>query len=76
MNKQEFFHKLEEIIAAPSGSILGNESLKDLPGWDSMASVAFIAMADETMAETVSASRLAYCKSVVDLVALFPGKIS
>ena len=57
-------------------TISGNESLEDLPEWDSMAKVMFLAMADTTMGRTITATELAACKTVGDLTALFPGKIS
>jgi acyl carrier protein len=76
MTKLEFFHALEESIGAASDSIRGNESLKDLDGWDSMAAVDFMAMADERLGILVEPSQLAACKTASDLAALFPGKIS
>jgi acyl carrier protein len=76
MTKQQFLHELERIIEVDPGSIQGNETLKDLAGWDSMARVSFIAMADERMETLVSPAQLAACKSVPDLTALFPDKIS
>ena len=76
MTRKQFLHELEQIIEMDQGSIQGDEPLKDLTGWDSMAVVRFIAMADEQMRALVSASQLAACKSVPDLMALFPDKIS
>ena len=75
MTKTEFLHLLEEAIGARKDSIRGDESLKDLDGWDSMAAVAFIAMADERLGTLVEPAKLAVCKAVSDLVALFPDKI-
>ena len=76
MTKKEFFHALEEAMAADKDSIRGDESLRDLARWDSMAAVSFIAMADEQLGTLVEPANLAACKTVSDLIALFPGKIS
>jgi acyl carrier protein len=76
MTKQQFLHELEQIIEVDPGSIQGDETLKDLAGWDSMARVSFIAMADERLEALVSPAQLAACKSVPNLMALFPDKIS
>jgi acyl carrier protein len=76
MTKKEFLHALEEAMAANKDSIRGDESLQDQVGWDSMATVSFIAMADEKLGTLVEPAKLAACKTVSDLIALFPGKIS
>jgi acyl carrier protein len=76
MTKTEFFHELEEVVGVSKNSIQGNEFLKDINGWDSMATVGFLAMADEKLDTLVEPANLATCKTVSDLIALFPGKIS
>lgn len=76
MTKQEFLHKLEEVLEMPSGSINGSEKLADLSAWDSLAVISFIAMADANIGASVSATELKACQSVADLAALFPGKVT
>lgn len=76
MTRQEFIRELQQILGPSVETIDGDESLEDLRGWDSMARVMFLAMADETMGEKVSAKQLESCKTIEDLIALFPGKIS
>jgi acyl carrier protein len=76
MTRQEFFHGLEEAIGLERDSIRGDESLKDLRGWDSMGMVGFIALADERLETLVVPAMLVRCETVSDLIALFPGKIS
>jgi acyl carrier protein len=76
MTKAEFLHALEEVVGTSKDTIRDNESLKDLDGWDSMAAVAFIAMADAQLGTLVEPAKLAACKTVSDLMALFPGKIT
>lgn len=76
MTKKEFLNALEEAIGTSKDALSGNETLKDIDGWDSMATVSFIAMADERLGTLVEPAKLVTCKTVADLMALFPGKIS
>jgi acyl carrier protein len=75
MTEVEFYKEVENILEAPSGSITGSELLADLAGWDSLAVLSFLALADEKFEAVLSATQLADCRSVADLVKLFPGKI-
>ncbi|MGA2865738.1 MAG: phosphopantetheine-binding protein [Verrucomicrobiota bacterium] len=75
MTKSEFYSELESLLEQEPGSIQGTESLADLGGWDSMAVLSFIAFADSKLGEAVAPAALAACRSVQDLVNLFPGKI-
>jgi acyl carrier protein len=54
--------------------LTGDEELAGLDGWDSMAAIQFIAMADSLYAARVSADDLANCRTVNDLVALCTGR--
>lgn len=76
MTKQEFYTAFEETLEIPSGSIKGTENLADLGAWDSLAAISFIAMADSVFGMPVTASKLRDCKTVDDLAAMFPGKVS
>lgn len=70
MNKTDEINKeIEQIVNAEAGSLKGNESLSDI-GWDSMASVMFIAMVDERFSKPISPDSLAAAKTVADLHAL------
>jgi acyl carrier protein len=76
MTKAEFYSEFELLLEQEPGSIYGTESLADLSGWDSMAVLSFIAFADSKLGETVQPSALVACRTVQDLVNLFPGKIN
>ena len=76
MNIAEFCRELELMLEMPSGSVKESEKLADLGAWDSMAAIAFIAMADSKLGAAVSADKLAACQSVADLAALFPGEVT
>lgn len=70
MDDSKVFTALEELLELDAGTITGGERLVDLPGWDSMAVVGFIAMVDETFGVIVPASRLPECKTTNDLATL------
>lgn len=70
MNKvEEINREIEQIVNAEAGSITGNEALSDI-GWDSMATVMFIAMVDEKFSKPVAPEALAEAKTIADLHAL------
>jgi acyl carrier protein len=75
MTSKNFLSEIEQIVEAPSGSLSMDRGLVDLEGWDSMAVLGFIAMADDRLGATVSAEQLAKCGTIADLAGLFPGKI-
>jgi acyl carrier protein len=76
MKKSEFYSELESMLEMEPGTIKGDEALANLPGWDSVAILSFIVLADEKLKESVSAAALARSQTVADLIALFPNKIS
>lgn len=76
MTKAEFYSELESMMEMEVGTINGDEALADLPGWDSMAVLSFIAMVDSKLEEVVSPKTLASARTVGDLINLFPGKIT
>ncbi|MFH0878208.1 MAG: phosphopantetheine-binding protein, partial [Lentisphaerota bacterium] len=77
MTKVEFYAELEFLLKLDPGSIHGTESLlDDLDGWDSLAALEFIAMADKNLHTVLNAPALEACRTVSDLVNLFPGRIT
>ena len=75
MTEMEFYKEIENILETTPGSITGSELLADLAGWDSLAVLSFLALADEKFRTVLSATQLADCRTVADLAKLFPGKI-
>ena len=65
----EINREIEQIVNAADSSIVGSEALSDI-GWDSMATVMFIAMADEKFSKPIAPEALAAAKTVADLHAL------
>jgi acyl carrier protein len=70
MTKGEFLASLDEMMGEKAGTLKGGEQLKDLPNWDSMTLVQFVAFADEEFSLPVSTAKLISCHSVDDLAAL------
>lgn len=64
MTKDEFYRHLEQSVDAPPGTLRDDLTLKEFPGWDSMAVVEFIAFVDEQFSmpleyEAIMASKTA-----------------
>lgn len=70
MNKTEFYRNLDELLEIDPGTTRGGDLLEDLVGWDSVAVISFIAMADEKYGVNLPARRIAGCQSVDDLAAI------
>jgi len=75
MTKKEFYFALENMLEMEPETIKGDELLVNLPGWDSVAVLSFIALVDEKLGESVSAAALVRAQTVADLIGLFPDKI-
>jgi len=76
MTKQEFLRQLEDIMELDANTLQGGETLKDLDSWDSLASLSFIAFADERFNLSVSGNQVASAKTVDDLAALLGDRIA
>ncbi len=70
MDGSKVLTALEDLLELDSGSIGGEEQLVDLPGWDSITVVGFIAMAYETFGVTVPPNRLMESQTTADLARL------
>jgi acyl carrier protein len=67
---KEFIQNLENMLDLPPGELKSNTPLTDITGWDSMAVVAFLALADGTYGKAVPPAAIKSCKTVGDLAAL------
>jgi acyl carrier protein len=74
MTELEFLREIDAIIEADPGTTTMADELTSLSGWDSMATISFIAMADEKLNLTMSIQLLISCKTVGDLAKLCAGK--
>ena len=76
MTQSEFLKEIEAITEAEPGSIAMDDQLASLAGWESMAIISFIAMADVKLSVVVNVAFLASCKTVGDLARLCEGKVT
>ena len=76
MSKQEFLRKLEGELSLPQGTLKENETLAGIDGWDSMAAVQFIAIADEKLGVAVSGAQIASAATVNDLLSLLGDRLT
>jgi acyl carrier protein len=67
MSREEFRAELEEILELAPGSLTGTEALADLVGWDSMALLGVIALADQKLGTVLSAATLMECTTLEEL---------
>jgi acyl carrier protein len=75
MTKAEFLNEIDVIIEVVPGTTTMEDQLESLAGWDSMAIIGFIAMADAKLGLTLNADLLASCKTVSDLAKLCAEKV-
>jgi acyl carrier protein len=76
MTKGEFLRALESELALPAASLNENQVLGDLEGWDSMAAVQFIALADERIGVTISGHQISTAKTVHQLLELLGDRLA
>lgn len=76
MTTSEFLSEIDTILQAAPGSTSLEDRLDSLHGWDSMAAISFIAMADEKLGISFGVGALASCKTVEDLAKQCEGKVS
>jgi len=68
MNNKEKLVLLEEMLDVEEGTLNEDMNLKDIPEWDSMATISFIALLDEKFGKSVSADDIKALKSVSDVL--------
>jgi acyl carrier protein len=76
MQADTFLREIEFTLELESGSLTGEEVLADLPEWDSLAVISFIALVDEKLGLAVEGEALAKAKCVADLLALVDMKLA
>jgi acyl carrier protein len=76
MTRQDGLRLLEETLGLQPHTIKGGEKLRDLELWDSMSTMAFIAMADKKFGLPLPGNRVARCQTVDELLDLLGPNIS
>jgi acyl carrier protein len=67
MNHSDFLRDLEEVLHLASNSLNGGEVLRELPAWDSLAIVEFMAFADQRYSIAMDPKQITSCSTVDDL---------
>jgi acyl carrier protein len=62
-----FLRGLEQMLQVEANSLEGGEVLRELPCWDSLAIVEFMAFADERYSITMPPKQITSCSTVHDL---------
>jgi acyl carrier protein len=70
MAREQLLRLIEELLEVPAGSLTGAEMLESLEGWNSMAMLGFMAIADEHCGLTLSPRKFVGCRTVNDLMDL------
>ena len=76
MTRSEFVAELENALELDRDTLKENLVFSDVPDWDSMASLIFIALADEKLGKTIDGDQIARCRSMGDLLALVEDSFS
>lgn len=69
MTREEVLKAFDELVELPPGTLKGTEKLEDIEGWNSMAMIGVVALADEN-GITLSARQIAASSSVNDVLGL------
>jgi acyl carrier protein len=76
MKTAEFIAKFEEdVVYVPQGSLTLETPLNDLEEWDSMATVAVLALVDEYLGLRLNGEQLQSCNTLGDLITLVNGSL-
>ena len=70
LNRQDFYHKMDNLLNVAPGSVQGSQELSSLQSWDSLTILEFIVLADSDYRSDVQASDIAGCKTVDELADL------
>lgn len=70
MIKPQLLRLLEDTLGMDENTLKGNETLRDLAEWDSMATLYFIATVDKHLGVPLSGDQVAKCQTVADLLVL------
>ena len=70
MTRPEFLVLIDDLLELPQGTLTGEEKLENLEGWNSLALICYMSLADEHMGVKLSPRQFVSCESVNDLLAL------
>lgn len=76
MTRDEFVRALENQMEIPEGQLIGSQALSEVDGWDSLAAVLFIALADEKAGVLISGDQVAKAKTLDELLSLLGERLT
>ena len=75
MDKTQFLKLIDELLELDEGTLKGGEQLDGI-GWDSLATISFMALVDERFGFSLQPRQIAGCSTVSDLLALLGDRIN
>ena len=70
MNRQDALRMLEVTVGLGPNTLTGKEALRDVFGWDSLSTLAFITVVDKEIGLPLRGNQVAQCQTVDDLLGL------
>jgi acyl carrier protein len=70
MDKQQVLRLLDELLELNPGTLQGDEPIQELGGWNSLAVLGLISIADEKFGKILSPSAIYQAKTVQDIIKL------
>jgi acyl carrier protein len=70
MTKQDALRWLEQTLDLGPHTLTGAERLRDMEAWDSLATLAFMAMVDKEFGVPIPAKEVVRCQTVEELIHL------
>ena len=76
MTKSAFLNRFAELLELPSGTLTGEEILRDLEGWDSMKLIELIAFVDLELSVNLLPEKLIKCQKINDIASLLGNNLT
>ena len=76
MNIEEFYNELESEIDIENGTINNDLKIRELPAWDSMANISFLALCEEKFGVVIDYKQIKQAETFGDLASLLGDHIS
>jgi acyl carrier protein len=74
MNRQDALQMLAQTLDLGPKTLTGEETLSDLPGWDSLSTLTFISVVDREVGLPLRGDQVTRCQTVGDLLDLIKAR--
>lgn len=75
MDKTQFLKLIDELLELDEGTLKGDEQLDGI-GWDSLATISFMALVDERFGLSLQPRQIAGCSTASELTVLLGDRIT